>query len=197
MSDLRKASKKLLQILDDKPELHGLVFWIDNLKSAREELRQTLAQPEPTVEDNSQQWKGMDGAVAWHLIDRHADNWADIGKMMDEWLKANQAQPEQEPVAFPDAPTTIYLQVCDDMGCEEPFCEHHDVSWCEDKINNSDVKYIRADTAPPNREWVELTEKRIHEIWHEQWDAHAGNWAEEFVYHLGKAYEQELKGNNT
>jgi hypothetical protein len=49
----------------------------------------TPAQPEPTVEANSQNWAGMDGAVAWHLIDRHADNWADVGKMMDEWLAAN------------------------------------------------------------------------------------------------------------
>lgn len=44
----------------------------------------------PTVEDNSQNWAGMDGATAFLLIDRHADNWADIGKMMDEWLAANQ-----------------------------------------------------------------------------------------------------------
>ena len=51
----------------------------------------------PTVEDNSQQWKGMDGSTAWHLIDRHADNWADVGKMMDEWLKANSESPIATP----------------------------------------------------------------------------------------------------
>jgi hypothetical protein len=50
-----------------------------------------------------------------------------------------------------DAPERIYLQVCDDSDCDEPFCEHHDVSWCQDKINNSDVEYVRADTAPPQR----------------------------------------------
>jgi hypothetical protein len=43
----------------------------------------------PTVEDNSQDWAGMDGATAWHLIDRHADGWADVAKMMGEWLAAN------------------------------------------------------------------------------------------------------------
>jgi hypothetical protein len=43
----------------------------------------------PTVSDNSQHWAGMDGAIAFHLIERHADNWADVGKMMNEWLTAN------------------------------------------------------------------------------------------------------------
>lgn len=62
-------------------------------------------QPEPvdaTVEQNSQQWRGMSGAVAWQIIERHADNWTDIGLMMDEWLAANkQPEPvESEPVAF-------------------------------------------------------------------------------------------------
>lgn len=48
----------------------------------------------PTVPDKMQDWAGMDGAIAWHLIERHADNWADIGKMMGEWLAANRgAQP--------------------------------------------------------------------------------------------------------
>jgi hypothetical protein len=45
-----------------------------------------------TVEDNSQQWKGMDGAIAFHLIERHADGWNDIRKMMEEWLSANTPQ---------------------------------------------------------------------------------------------------------
>lgn len=47
----------------------------------------------PTVPDNMQDWAGMDGTTAWHLIERHADNWADIGKMMGEWLAANSQQP--------------------------------------------------------------------------------------------------------
>lgn len=39
---------------------------------------------------------------------------------------------------------------------------------------------------------IEMTQDRITEIWHEQWAAHENNWAEEFVYHLGKAYEREV-----
>jgi hypothetical protein len=58
------------------------------------------AQPAPTVPDNMQDWKGMDGTTAWHLIERQADNWADVGKMMGEWLTKNQAaQPAQVPPA--------------------------------------------------------------------------------------------------
>lgn len=50
-------------------------------------------------DDLQRDWKGIDGAIAYHLIDRHADNWGDVGQMMDAWLKANQAAPEyQEPV---------------------------------------------------------------------------------------------------
>jgi hypothetical protein len=42
----------------------------------------------PTIEDASQNWGKVDGAVAWHLIERHAENWADVGKMMDEYVAA-------------------------------------------------------------------------------------------------------------
>ena len=37
-------------------------------------------------EKASQNWEGMDGATAWHLIDRYADGWADVGRMMQECL---------------------------------------------------------------------------------------------------------------
>lgn len=41
-----------------------------------------------SVKPQSQDWARMDGAVAWHLIDRHGDSWADIGFMMDELINA-------------------------------------------------------------------------------------------------------------
>ena len=37
-----------------------------------------------------QDWNGMDGATAFHLIERHADGWHQIGEMMDAWLEANR-----------------------------------------------------------------------------------------------------------
>ena len=34
-------------------------------------------------------WLGMDGATAWHLIDRHAEDWSDVGEKMAAWYLAN------------------------------------------------------------------------------------------------------------
>jgi hypothetical protein len=42
---------------------------------------------------NKQHWKGMDGACAFHLIERHANGWGDVGRMMDAWLQANREPP--------------------------------------------------------------------------------------------------------
>ena len=61
----------------------------DQLRAEVERLR--TAMTVPAIESNSQNWRGMDGAIAFHLIERHADNWADAGKMMREWLDANRA----------------------------------------------------------------------------------------------------------
>ncbi len=44
---------------------------------------------ELTVPENSQDWKGMDGATAFWLIERHSNHWDDARLMMEEWLKAN------------------------------------------------------------------------------------------------------------
>ena len=38
-----------------------------------------------------QNWRGMDGACAFNLIERHANGWADVGRMMEAWLAANRA----------------------------------------------------------------------------------------------------------
>ena len=58
---------------------------------------------EPTISDNSQKWKGMDGAVAFQLIERHANGWADVGKMMSEWRAAAPRTVKLPPVAFSGA----------------------------------------------------------------------------------------------
>ena len=34
----------------------------------------------------------MDGSIAWHLIERHAENWNQVGEMMNEWLGENQKE---------------------------------------------------------------------------------------------------------
>lgn len=61
-------------------------------------VEKALAQtqePVAKVDDNSQKWAGMDGAIAFHLIERHADGWNDIRKMMEEWLSANTTPPQR------------------------------------------------------------------------------------------------------
>ena len=40
-----------------------------------------------------QRWAGMDGATAFHLIERHANGWGDVARMMDAWLVANNKTP--------------------------------------------------------------------------------------------------------
>lgn len=74
---------------------------------------QPLAEPVlPTITQDEarefQRWKGMDGAIAYHLIERHADNWADVGVMMNAWLEANaapQGSVATTPQALPEAMT--------------------------------------------------------------------------------------------
>ncbi len=39
--------------------------------------------------EKSQEWAGMDGAIAFNLIDRHANDWNETGEMMNAWLRAN------------------------------------------------------------------------------------------------------------
>lgn len=45
----------------------------------------------PEEADETQDWKCMDGATAFLLIERHADGWDEIRQMMDAWLRANVA----------------------------------------------------------------------------------------------------------
>ena len=70
-------------------------------KLIAEKSKKEQDMPVAIIENNSQNWKGMDGAIAWHLIERHAVNWADVGKMMNEWLFSN---------------TTPQTKKCDECG---------------------------------------------------------------------------------
>ena len=63
-------------------------------------IREALAEPVIPEDSpaNDQDWGNVDGAIAWHLIDRHADNWAEVGAMMEAWLRANVEKALAEPV---------------------------------------------------------------------------------------------------
>lgn len=98
------------------------------------------------------------------------------------------AQPEPEPVAWMDAPERIYLQVCDDENCDLSFEAHDDVSWCQDKINDCDILYVRSDTAQPQREWVDLTEDEFYDL---------DDVGRKMILEYGRLVEAKLREKNT
>lgn len=62
---------------------------MEQAEKERDELKR--ATTIPMEEKGSQNWTGMSGAVAHHLIERHAENWADVDMMMAEWADARCA----------------------------------------------------------------------------------------------------------
>ena len=78
----REAMKLALEALEGIHVGNMTPMAEENWNKAIAILRQALEQPEqePTVPDNMQDWANLDGDIAWHLIERHADNWADIKK---------------------------------------------------------------------------------------------------------------------
>jgi nitroreductase len=77
----------------------------------------------------AQDWRGMDGAIAWHLIDRHADGWDDVGAMMNAWLAA-QAEPQGwRPISeAPKDGTDILLAIID---AEHSYIDHVERGYFE------------------------------------------------------------------
>lgn len=63
----------------------------------------------PEWDGMDQDWKGMSGAMAFHLIDRHADNWGQLGAMMNAWLEANKVQ--QDAATLRQAITNIHDRI--------------------------------------------------------------------------------------
>ena len=65
-----------------------------------QDLEKLRALAKPTISkeeaETCQKWAGMDGATAFHLIERHAANWADTRLMMDAWLQANLSARAEE-----------------------------------------------------------------------------------------------------
>jgi hypothetical protein len=60
--------------------------------------------------DKAQRWEGMDGATAWHLIYRHADDWNEVGELMNAWLRANSRKIDKE----------SWAQICDQFDAVNP-----------------------------------------------------------------------------
>jgi len=76
------------------PESQACLTW-EEARAIYESMIAAAPQPEHdrmTKEDAQamQDWKGMDGAIAFHLIERHAEGWHQVGEMMSAWLEANR-----------------------------------------------------------------------------------------------------------
>lgn len=66
---------------------------LEDLEKLRELQKPTISKAEA---ETCQRWAGMDGATAFHLIERHAANWADTRLMMEAWLRAQAPVSEIE-----------------------------------------------------------------------------------------------------
>lgn len=99
-----KAAREALDSLDDYARMNTGVDAIGPrsvLERFISEVERTTAPV--TTHDTSQDWAKLDGAQAFHLIERHADGWAETGNMMESWLAARMAAApapiQQEPQA--------------------------------------------------------------------------------------------------
>ena len=108
-----------------------------------------VKEQEPTVPKNMQEWKGMDGATAYLLIDRHADNWADAKQMMEEWLEANSnlANPYQSITDTKIEPTVVSYT--------------HPVNTCKHGVDDGACKECYQEVTHP----AELTDEEIQQVW--------------------------------
>ena len=87
------------------PHLSGK-SWGD-LDIAKAALIEALEQPAATIPDASQDWAGMSGIDAFLLIQRHADGWADVNKMMGEWLAVNTPPAAAHMTEFEEAVAAV------------------------------------------------------------------------------------------
>jgi hypothetical protein len=55
-------------------------------KAIQRAMKERQRMPSPP----SQNWKGMNGAEAFQLIERHAEDWVQVREMMEAWLNANR-----------------------------------------------------------------------------------------------------------
>jgi hypothetical protein len=66
-----------------------------------------------------QNWRGMTGATAFHIIGRHADGWTDISTMMKAWLKANT-----EAAVMDEREACAMVCEAEGIGHRDGFGEH-------------------------------------------------------------------------
>lgn len=51
----------------------------------------------PEIDPETDDWSKRDPAIAFHLIDRYAENWSHAGVLMERWARQwVKANPEKE-----------------------------------------------------------------------------------------------------
>lgn len=139
-----------------KGELQAYDGMVRELTKTVEDMR--AAQFVPVAgNDIPQDWKGVDGAVAWHLMDRHGEGWAHIGQMMDEWAAANAAQfvpVVGEPVAYLKADAAGKVLWSEDCVCEDAVWPGEDSEFGEYSL----PVYHKPTTSIPAAELATLRE---------------------------------------
>ena len=142
-----EALKLALEALEKKAGSWGVGQEALN-KAAITAIKEALAQPEQgPVED---------------VVAYHSDGTRTV-------RIAPKRPSEQEPVALvvSTAPDRIWLDLGFDPQDEYEviFHELHDVTWSQDNASGNGIEYVRADTTPPKRPWVGLTDEEISQLW--------------------------------
>ena len=141
--------------------------------------------PEGFQPDTSQQWAGMDGATAWHLIYRHAEGWDETAKMMHSWLAANapvsHAKPENqaEPLG----------RLCVFKDGEAAFGFSYDIAGNQQqhmRLQALDGAQIYAAPQPTKRE--PLTDEQISELFAEKVQSEMDEWDVAFARAIERAH---------
>jgi hypothetical protein len=116
--------------------IRGLKARADQAEQLRTEMDAMKGACIPTREDaERQQWKGIDGAIAFHLIDRHADSWHEAARMMHAWRDANlPAEAEALRSALSQCATAIGASAAPECSVEFLACVPREVELVMAKL---------------------------------------------------------------
>lgn len=118
---LADASTPIPTPLPDQGELA-------KLRSRIEQLEAMLEDRVARKPNTDQEWARHDGAIAFHLIERHADNWNDAGNMMEAWARARvsgRSPDSTEKLATPPAAQAREAQTVFGIPAHEMTPEQH------------------------------------------------------------------------
>lgn len=94
-----RDAKHALAAADDR--LKVTLGMLDAANARIAELEAACAVPDDALPSDGQEWAKVSPEVAFHLIERHAENWAHAGQLMEAWrLAVNAAAISQEPAAI-------------------------------------------------------------------------------------------------